>query len=205
MAYCLPEQNHYYQVRPPESATAARRELAHLDEYSQSGYRVPTKPLNYPLSKRTACATMDKRVTRTGSSNLNSESIYSMYGATRGSISIMNALSVLFGVLAVAVLAAFSFQATAPYVIGENLVSAEVNLGLLQIKPITLFMYSVLPLLRIRIELADLKTETGADWRPGLRIALRRGMVLCYAQRLRSSLSNSAMVCRAFRAGASES
>ena len=54
---------------------------------------------------------------------------------------IMNALSVLFGVLGVSVLAAFSLQATAPYVIGQNLVSAEVNLGLLQIKPITLFMY----------------------------------------------------------------
>jgi len=53
----------------------------------------------------------------------------------------MNALSVLFGLMAITVLAAFSFQTTAPYVIGENLVSAEVNLGLLQIKPITLFMY----------------------------------------------------------------
>jgi hypothetical protein len=83
---------------------------------------------------------MGKRVTRTGSS-LDSESAYSIYGATRGSMPIMNALSVLFGLLAITVLAAFSFRITAPYVIGENLVSAEVNLGLVQIKPITLFTY----------------------------------------------------------------
>ncbi len=52
-----------------------------------------------------------------------------------------NLLSILFGVLAISVLAAFSFKADAPYVIGENLVLAEVNLGIVQFKPITLFTY----------------------------------------------------------------
>ena len=36
---------------------------------------------------------------------------------------------------------AYSFKVTAPYVIGENLVLAEVNLIIIQVKPITLFTY----------------------------------------------------------------
>lgn len=50
-------------------------------------------------------------------------------------------LSIIFGVIAVGVLLAYSFKATAPYVIGENLVLAEVDLVLLKVKPITLFTY----------------------------------------------------------------
>jgi hypothetical protein len=52
-----------------------------------------------------------------------------------------NILSVIFGVMAIGILLAYSFKATAPYVIGENLVLAEVDLVLLQVKPITLFTY----------------------------------------------------------------
>ena len=52
-----------------------------------------------------------------------------------------NVLSIIFGVVAIGVLVAYSFKVTAPYVIGENLVLAEVNLGLMQVKPITLFTY----------------------------------------------------------------
>jgi len=54
---------------------------------------------------------------------------------------VMNVLSVIFGILAIAVLAAYSFSLNAPYIIGENLVDAEVNLVLFQFKPITLFTY----------------------------------------------------------------
>jgi hypothetical protein len=50
-------------------------------------------------------------------------------------------LSILLGVAAIGVLLTYSFKASAPYVIGENLVLAEVNLVLLQVKPITLFTY----------------------------------------------------------------
>jgi len=52
-----------------------------------------------------------------------------------------NILSILFGTMAIGVLLAYSFKATAPYVIGENLVLAEVNLGIFQLKPVTLFTY----------------------------------------------------------------
>ena len=52
-----------------------------------------------------------------------------------------NVLSIIFGVIAIGVLVAYSFKATAPYVIGENLVLAEVNLIIIQVKPITLFTY----------------------------------------------------------------
>jgi hypothetical protein len=50
-------------------------------------------------------------------------------------------LSIVLGIAAIGVLLAYSFKTSAPYVIGENLVLAEVNLVLLQVKPITLFTY----------------------------------------------------------------
>jgi len=52
-----------------------------------------------------------------------------------------NVISMILGSLAIIVLVAYSFRATAPYVIGENLVLTEVNLGIFVIKPITLFTY----------------------------------------------------------------
>jgi hypothetical protein len=52
-----------------------------------------------------------------------------------------NVISIIFGVIAIGVLVAYSFKVTAPYVIGENLVLAEVNLIIIQVKPITLFTY----------------------------------------------------------------
>ena len=52
-----------------------------------------------------------------------------------------NVLSIIFGLIAIGVLVAYSFKVTAPYVIGENLVLAEVNLIIIQVKPITLFTY----------------------------------------------------------------
>ncbi len=52
-----------------------------------------------------------------------------------------NVLSIVFGILAIGVLVGYSFKPSAPYVIGENLVLAEVSLGFIQIKPITLFTY----------------------------------------------------------------
>jgi len=59
----------------------------------------------------------------------------------RPRMAFMNVLSLFFGVLAISVLAEYTVRATAPYVIGQNLVSAEIDLGLMQVKPITLFMY----------------------------------------------------------------
>jgi hypothetical protein len=53
----------------------------------------------------------------------------------------MNLFSIGFGVASVTVLMYYVIRASAPYVIGQSLVSAEMNLGILQIKPITLFMY----------------------------------------------------------------
>jgi len=50
-------------------------------------------------------------------------------------------LSIVFGVVAIGVLLTYSFKTSAPYVIGENLVLAEVDLVLLKVKPITLFTY----------------------------------------------------------------
>lgn len=52
-----------------------------------------------------------------------------------------NLLSIFLGLLSIGVLIGYSFKATAPYVIGENLVLAEVNLVVVQFKPITLFTY----------------------------------------------------------------
>jgi len=53
----------------------------------------------------------------------------------------MNLFSIAFGLAAVVVLTYYVLRAPAPYVIGQSLVSAEINLGILQLKPITLFMY----------------------------------------------------------------
>ena len=69
------------------------------------------------------------------------QTFMSFYGATGRSMPIMNLLSIFFGLLAISVLIGFSVRASAPYVIGEALVVAEINLILLQLKPITLFTY----------------------------------------------------------------
>jgi len=53
----------------------------------------------------------------------------------------MNFISLIFGVLSISVLLAYALRATAPYIIGQSLVSAEIDLGIIQVKPITLFMY----------------------------------------------------------------
>ena len=52
-----------------------------------------------------------------------------------------NILSIAFGVLAFTVLLSYSVKVTAPYVVGENLVLAEIYLPGFIIKPITLFTY----------------------------------------------------------------
>jgi hypothetical protein len=54
---------------------------------------------------------------------------------------ITNILSIALGLLAVATLLSYSLKTTAPYVVGENLVLAEVFLPGFVIKPITLFTY----------------------------------------------------------------
>ena len=52
-----------------------------------------------------------------------------------------NILSIAFGLLAITVLLNYSLKPTAPYVVGENLVLAEIYLPGFVIKPITLFTY----------------------------------------------------------------
>jgi len=52
-----------------------------------------------------------------------------------------NILSIAFGLLAFTVLLSYSVRVTAPYVVGENLVLAEIYLPGFVIKPITLFTY----------------------------------------------------------------
>ncbi len=54
---------------------------------------------------------------------------------------ISNILSIALGLLAVTVLLTYSIKPTAPYVVGENLVLAEVYLPGFYMKPITLFTY----------------------------------------------------------------
>jgi hypothetical protein len=84
---------------------------------------------------------MNRRDAGAGFGELKAESLRSVYGTGSRAIPIMNMLSVVFGVLAIGVLAAYSISLTSPYIIGENLVDAEVNLVLFQFKPITLFTY----------------------------------------------------------------
>lgn len=50
-------------------------------------------------------------------------------------------LSIVFGLVAATVLLAYSVKVTAPFVVGENLVLAEIYLPGFIIKPITLFTY----------------------------------------------------------------
>ena len=52
-----------------------------------------------------------------------------------------NILSITLGLLAITVLLSYSLKPTAPYVVGENLVLAEIYLPGFVIKPITLFTY----------------------------------------------------------------
>lgn len=54
---------------------------------------------------------------------------------------INNILSITFGLLAAAILLSYSVRGSAPYVVGENLVLAEIYLPGFIIKPITLFTY----------------------------------------------------------------
>jgi hypothetical protein len=62
-------------------------------------------------------------------------------GFARPKLAAMNFLSLLFGFMSISVLAVYSVGEMAPYVIGQSLVSAEINLGIIEVKPITLFMY----------------------------------------------------------------
>jgi hypothetical protein len=54
---------------------------------------------------------------------------------------INNILSIILGLLAIVILLSYSVRTSAPYVVGENLVLAEIYLPGFTIKPITLFQY----------------------------------------------------------------
>ena len=53
----------------------------------------------------------------------------------------MNIISIIFGMTSMILLLFYTLSASSPYVLGQNLVSAEIDLGFVQLKPITLFMY----------------------------------------------------------------
>jgi hypothetical protein len=68
----------------------------------------------------------------------------SLNGLVAGSFvpkDLSNILSIALGLLAFTVLLSYSLKVTAPYVMGENLVLAEIYLPGFVIKPITLFTY----------------------------------------------------------------
>jgi hypothetical protein len=70
--------------------------------------------------------------------------VRSLNGLVAGSFvprALNNILSIAFGLLAFTVLLSYSVKVTAPYVVGENLVLAEVYLPGFIVKPITLFTY----------------------------------------------------------------
>jgi hypothetical protein len=70
--------------------------------------------------------------------------VRSLNGLVAGSFvprDLNNILSITFGLLAFTVLLSYSVKVTAPYVVGENLVLAEIYLPGFIIKPITLFTY----------------------------------------------------------------
>ena len=70
--------------------------------------------------------------------------VRSLNGLVAGSFvprDLNNILSIAFGLLAITVLLSYSVKVTAPYVVGENLVLAEVYLPGFIVKPITLFTY----------------------------------------------------------------
>jgi hypothetical protein len=70
--------------------------------------------------------------------------VRSLSGLVAGSFvprDLNNILSIAFGLLAFTVLLSYSVKVTAPYIVGENLVLAEIYLPGFVIKPITLFTY----------------------------------------------------------------
>jgi hypothetical protein len=70
--------------------------------------------------------------------------VRSLNGLVAGSFvprDLNNILSIAFGLLAITVLLSYSVKVTAPYIVGENLVLAEIYLPGFIIKPITLFTY----------------------------------------------------------------
>jgi len=84
---------------------------------------------------------LDKRVTGTGAEDSGPFSLYPPFGVPGRRMPVMNVLSVLFGFMSIGVLFYYTLSASSPYVLGQSLVSAEIDLGILQLKPITLFMY----------------------------------------------------------------
>ncbi len=84
---------------------------------------------------------MDRRVTKGGPEDSGPFSLYPPFGVPGRRIPAMNILSILFGFMSIGVLFYYTLSASSPYVLGQSLVSAEIDLGILQLKPITLFMY----------------------------------------------------------------
>ncbi len=81
-----------------------------------------------------------KEFERTGMTRVRSAPVEAAYPSMIPR-NINNILSIGLGLLAIAVLVAYSVRSSAPYVVGENLVLAEIPLPGFVIKPITLFTY----------------------------------------------------------------
>ena len=84
---------------------------------------------------------MDKRATQPRIEDQGAFSVYPPFGVPGRKIPTMNIISILFGFMSIGVLFYYTLSASSPYVLGQSLVSAEIDLGILQLKPITLFMY----------------------------------------------------------------
>ena len=87
---------------------------------------------------------MQKRMTKSldqGTAKLGAQPLQQQLPSLLMPKSATNMLSMIFGFIAMGILLAYSFRPTVPYVIGENLVLGEINLGLVHVKPITLFTY----------------------------------------------------------------
>jgi len=76
-----------------------------------------------------------------GSTGAEARSLSGLVGGSLIPRDLNNILSIAFGLLAFTVLLSYSLKPTAPYVVGENLVLAEIYLPGFIIKPITLFTY----------------------------------------------------------------
>jgi hypothetical protein len=84
---------------------------------------------------------LGKQATGVGTADPGVFSTYPPFGVPGRRMPAMNILSILFGFMSIGILFYYTLSASSPYVLGQSLVSAEIDLGILQLKPITLFMY----------------------------------------------------------------
>ena len=134
--------------------------------------------------------------------------VRSLNGLVAGSFvprDLNNILSIAFGLLAFTVLLSYSVKVTAPYVVGENLVLAEIYLPGFVIKPITLFTYLFFVSFAFGLSSPISKSRFLRMGENLFEAAVRLGVVLCDDERLRGHVSDRSMVRRASGSGTAES